>query len=109
MLGVVKQEIVKLRYFSISGDSTPDITRADQLTITIRHINMTNYEPVERFLTFINISSHTGQILADTLLQFLSKQKIDFDCCRGQTYDNASNMSGKCIGMQQILKKPRTA
>ncbi|XP_076044835.1 uncharacterized protein LOC143027430 [Oratosquilla oratoria] len=85
-------------------DSTPDITHTDQLTIIIRHVNITNYEPVERFLTFIPISSHTGQNLADTLLQYLPEQNIDFTHCRGQTYDNASNMSGKYIGMQQILK-----
>jgi len=64
-----KQEIVKSRYFSISVHSTADTTRTDQLTIIIRHVSMTKYEPVERFLTFINISSHTGQNLADTLLQ----------------------------------------
>ena len=97
MLGVIKQEIVKSRYFSISVDSTPDITRTDQLTIIIRHVNLTKYEPVERFLTFFNISSPTDQNLADTLLQYLSKQKIDFNYCCGQTY-------GKYIGMQQILK-----
>ena len=68
-LGVIKQEIVKSRYFSISVDSTPDITRTDYLTIIICHVNMTNCEPVERFLTFTNISSHTGQNLVDTLLQ----------------------------------------
>ena len=61
---------------------------------------MKNYEPVERFLTFINISSHTGQNLADTLLQYLLKQKIDFNYCLGLTYDNASNMCGHYIGMQ---------
>ena len=67
VLGVIEQETVKSRYFSTSVDSTPDITGTDQLTIIIRHVNMTNYEPVERFLTFINISSHTGQHLTDTL------------------------------------------
>ena len=104
MLGVIKQEIVKSRYFSISVDSTPDITRTDQLTTSFRHVNMTNYEPVERFLTFINIFSHTGQSLADTLLQYLTKQRIYFNYCRGQTYNSAGNMSGKYIGMQRILK-----
>ena len=49
-------------------DFTPDITRTDQLTIIVRHVDMTNYEPVKRFFMFINISSHTGQNLADTLL-----------------------------------------
>ena len=60
VLGIIKQEIVKSRYFSISVDSTPDITCTDQLTIIICHVNMTNNEPEELFLTFINISSHTG-------------------------------------------------
>ena len=34
----------------------------------------------------------------------MSDQDIDFKNGRGQTYDNASNMSGKYIGMQHILK-----
>ena len=71
VLGVIKQMIVKSRYFSISVDSTPNITRTDQLTIIIRLVNMTNYEPVEHFLTFINISSHTGNNLDDILFQYL--------------------------------------
>ena len=105
-LGVIKQEIVKSKYFSISVNSSSDITRTDQLTINIRHVNMTNYESVECFLAFINISSHTGQNPANTLLQYLSKQKIGFNCCldTGQTYDDVSNMSRKYIGMQPILK-----
>ena len=64
---------------------------------------MTTYEPVERFWTFVQISSHTGQNLADCL-QYLSEHNIHFAHCRGQTYDNASNMSGRYNGMQQILK-----
>ena len=49
VLGVIRQEIVKSRYFFISVDSTSDITRTDQHTIIIRHVNTANYEPVERF------------------------------------------------------------
>ncbi|XP_065667570.1 uncharacterized protein LOC136087881 [Hydra vulgaris] len=93
VMGFIKDEISKSRYFSVSVDSTPDITHCDQLTIILRYINMVDYQPVERFLTFINISSHTGQNLADILLQYLSDQDIDYKNCRGQTYDNASNMS----------------
>ena len=90
-------------------DSTPDISHTDQLTVIIRYVNMTTYEPVERFWTFVQISSHTGQNLADCL-QYLSEHNIHFAHCRGQTYDNASNMSGRYNGMQQIKKKqkPRT-
>ena len=88
VMGFIKDEISKSRYFSVLVDSTPDINHCDQLTIILRYINMVDYKPVERFLTFINISSHTGQNLADTLLQYLSDQDIDYKNCRGQTYDN---------------------
>ena len=87
MLGVIKQEIVKSKYFSISVDSLSDITCTDQLTIIIRHVNMTNHDPVQCFLAFINISSHTGQNPGDTLRQYLSKQKIGFNCCCGHWTD----------------------
>jgi len=49
------------------------ITQTNQLTIIIRQVITTNYEPVERFFTFIKITSHTGQNLADTLLQYLTE------------------------------------
>ncbi|XP_065674198.1 zinc finger MYM-type protein 1-like [Hydra vulgaris] len=104
VMGFIKDEISKSRYFLVSVDSTLGITHCDQLTIILCYINMVDYQPVERFLTFINISSQTGQNLADTLAQYFSDQDIDYKNCRGQTYDNASNMSGKYIGMQQILK-----
>ena len=104
VLDFIKNEIAMSRYFSVSVDSTPDITHTDQLTIIIRYVNMLDHQPVERFLTFINIFSHTGQSLANTLLQYLLAQEIDFENCRGQTYDNASNMSGIYSGMQRILK-----
>ena len=35
----------------------------------------------------------------------LSANSIDFADCRGQSYDNASSMSGKYNGMQAILRQ----
>ena len=37
------------------------------------------------------------------LLTFLDQHGIDIKECRGQSYDNASNMSGKYNGMQAII------
>ena len=47
---------------------------------------------------------HTGQVKAQMILDFLEKFGIDISNCRGQSYDNASNMSGKYIGVQTIIK-----
>ena len=57
------------------------------------------------FLTFIHIRSHTGEDLAKYLLQYLEQNGINIQNCRDQSYDNASNMSGKYIGMQAQLKR----
>ena len=58
VLSVIVDEIKTAKYFSISVDSTPDIMYVDQLTLIIRYVLQSG--PVERFLKFIPIFSHTG-------------------------------------------------
>ena len=62
-------------------------------------------KPIERFLSFIDSHNHIGANLAATLLRFFSENGIDISKCRGQTYDNASNMSGQYKGMQAKIKE----
>ena len=51
--------------------------------------------PVERFLTFMPIQGHKAYKLFDGLTKFLTTNDINLENCRGQSYDNASAMSGK--------------
>ncbi|KAK4881074.1 hypothetical protein RN001_004393 [Aquatica leii] len=106
MVKQVKNYIVKelktAKYFSVSVDSTPDLVHVDQLTVIVRYV--VSGKPVERFLTFLQTGSHKAEVLATSLLEFLEKEGIDFDNCRGQSYDNANNMSGRYTGMQARLK-----
>jgi len=95
------KEINSAKYFSVTVDSTPDISHVDQLTCVLRYVQPDG--PVERFVSFLDMANHTGQELAKTLLDFLKKSKIDIANCRGQSYDNASNMSGKHNGMQATI------
>ena len=95
-------EIKQCKYYSVSLDSTPDISKVDQLTLIIRYVLPTG--PVERFLIFLGMESHTGAELCQRLLSFLKQHEIDIKDCRGQSYDNASNMSGKYIGLQAQIK-----
>ena len=46
-------------YFSLSVDSTPDLSHVDQLTVIVRYVAQDNVLPIERFLTFLEMSSHT--------------------------------------------------
>ena len=102
VMEVIINEVQEAKYYSISVDSTPDITHTDQLSITIRYVLPSG--PVERFLTYVPISTHTGEGIADVVLEFLRKKSVDVDDIRGQSYDNASNMSGKYKGVQQRIR-----
>ena len=103
LLDTIVKELKKCKFYSVSLDSTPDITKIDQLTLIVRYVLPTG--PVERYLTFLNMKDHTGEELAQSLLKFLKKHGIDVKDCRGQSYDNASNMSGKYIGCQAKIKE----
>jgi len=102
VLQEIISEIKNAKYYSVSVDSTPDISHTDQLTLIFRYVQCDG--PVERFVKFIPIHGHTGESLARTLFSFLQENDISIKDCRGQSYDNASNMSGKYIGMQAIVR-----
>ena len=97
----IVKEVKSAKYYSVSVDSTPDISHVDQLTGILRYVLPSG--PVERYLTFLNMQGHTGKELAESLLEFLKAHDIAIADCHGQSYDNASNMSGKYNGMQAII------
>ncbi|XP_046862046.1 zinc finger MYM-type protein 1-like [Xenia sp. Carnegie-2017] len=96
-------EVKAAKYFSVCVDSTPDISHVDQLTCILRYVLPSG--PVERFVSFLNIRGHSGKLLAERLLDYLKTNNINISDCRGQSYDNASNMSGKYNGMQAIIQQ----
>nr|XP_047132496.1 uncharacterized protein LOC124811214 [Hydra vulgaris] len=98
------KEIKEAKYFSISIDSTPDISHVDQLSFIFRYVQK-NGCPVERFLGFLPNSGHKSEELADAVFLVLESHGLGINNCRGQSYDNASNMSGRYKGLQARIKK----
>lgn len=94
-------EVQDAKYFSLSVDSTPDVAHTDQLVFCFRYVK--NQAPIERFLRFIPIERHISEHLTDIITSFLSESNINIMDCRGQSYDNASNMSGCYSGLQTRL------
>lgn len=58
VLNTIIQEVKASRYFSISVDSTPDISHIDQLSFSVRYINNKGEQLVERFLCFLDQIGH---------------------------------------------------
>lgn len=92
------------KYFSIIVDATPDSSHMEQTTFILRYVGLnkvTNkYEVVERFLKFVDCNKKTGEDISTLILETLADKGIPISDCRGQGYDNGSNMSGKYRGVQ---------
>ncbi|KAE9522916.1 hypothetical protein AGLY_016727 [Aphis glycines] len=99
-------EIIKFlasRGLSFRVDSTPDIAHIDQLIFMFRYV-LPSGSPVERFFMFIDNIGHKSKELADTIIEVLKNNEIPIEDCRGQSYDNATNMSGHYSGLQTRIK-----
>ncbi|KAF0703605.1 zinc finger MYM-type protein 1-like, partial [Aphis craccivora] len=98
------QEIQIARYYSISVDSTPDISHTDQLSFIVRYVNEDG-QPIERFLCFIEDVGHKSEQIATAVFSIFDKYDLNLKHLRGQSYDNASNMAGIYSGLQARIKK----
>ncbi|XP_065664586.1 zinc finger MYM-type protein 1-like [Hydra vulgaris] len=102
VMSEIISELKKAKYYSISVDSTPDLSHVDQLTFTVRYVK--DLAPVERFLQFVPIHGHGAEHLETVILNFLQENEISISDCRGQSYDNASNMAGHYSGLKKRIK-----
>ena len=84
------KEMKDRKYFSLSVDSTPDVSHTDQLTVMVRYVFVSG--PIERSLNILRLTSHKGKDMTDLVLKVLNKSNIDVFNCRGQSYVNALNM-----------------
>ena len=89
-------------YYSISVYSTPDVSHIDQLTFIIRYVSEKGI--VERFIKSISNCNHPEESIPQTILTTLKDFGIEIKNCRGQSYDNASNISGIYSGVQAQIR-----
>ncbi|KAF7652124.1 hypothetical protein LDENG_00101180 [Lucifuga dentata] len=101
---MIASEIQHAKYFSVIVDSTPDLSHVDQLTFIFCFVSEGG-KTVEHCIGFEPIHSHTGASLEDCVIDMIQDLGLDLANCRRQSYDNASNMSGKYNGLQVHLKK----
>lgn len=104
----ILEDIKSRKYFSIMVDSTPDSSRKDQLSEIIRTVECSQDGCIihESFIDFISSNDKTGEALTTVILKKLENDGLELENCKGQGYDNGSNMSGAYRGVQaRILQK----
>ncbi|CAG9835440.1 unnamed protein product [Diabrotica balteata] len=103
---VIVDELKRSKYYSIMVDSTPDSSHVEQTSFVFRYIifkeDAKEYEIYERFLEFSDCNEKTGEDIPNLIKEVLKKYDVSLDDCRGQGFDNGSNVSGKYKG--HILK-----
>jgi len=104
VLQCIVKEIKIAKCFSIIVNSTPDVTKVDQLTIAVRYICKDGL-PVERFIGFLPSVGYKTKEMELELLKMFKNLDIDIINCRGQSFDNANNMSGIYNGLQARIKQ----
>lgn len=103
ILEEIVRRVKKAKYYSIIMDCTPDKSHTEQLSVVLRVVNC---EPsvgasiTEHFVGFIDVKDTTGKGLTDTLLDKVDNLNLSIADCRGQSYDNGSNMMGHKQGVQ---------
>ena len=60
VLDTIVAEVKAAKYFSISIDSTPDMSKVDRVTCILRYVPADKFTPVEPFLHFLGTNSHTA-------------------------------------------------
>lgn len=103
----IQNSVRNARLFSISIDSTFDVSRKEQISFVIRYINENEYQckVEERLLALKESSSTQGYDLANLFYEVCAKHQIDWKkYLVGQSYDGASNMRGQYNGLQAIIR-----
>lgn len=103
ILSTMVTEIKQSKYFAIILDCTPDISHQEQMSVVVRIVTRTPPEIKDYFLGFLPAPDATGLGLSSLILIKLEELGISFQDCRGQSYDNGSNMKGKNKGVQARL------
>lgn len=95
---------VKLaKYYSVIMDCTPDLSHKERLSLVLRIVNCETSVGAaisEHFVGFFDVKDTTGRGLTETLVGFLQQHGLNISDCRGQSYDNGSNMMGHKQGVQ---------
>lgn len=103
---VIIKQLKESRYFSVSIDTTFDISKKEQLAFIIRYVNFEKTIPVinERLLALKESSITSGINLFTIFQEICAENGLNWRrFLVGQSYDGAANMRGEYAGLQALV------
>lgn len=104
VLSHIVDEINVAKYFAVIVDSTIDISRTDQFSLSIRYVTVKG-DAVERFIKFCDLPGASAEDFFNTLVLEVNNLGLSIKMCYGQSYDGASTMAGAISGLQARIKE----
>nr|XP_004227401.1 zinc finger MYM-type protein 1-like [Ciona intestinalis] len=92
------------KFFSIISDETSDVSRQEQISICLRHVDE-SFKVNESLIGLFGTTATDANTIVSIILQALKDHRLDIQDCRGQSYDGAANMRGKITGVQTQIRK----
>lgn len=94
--------------FSIMADECVDMSNHEQPAICFRSVDL-DIEVHEEFLGVYQIPDITAATIVQVLKDCFVRMNLQWNRCRGQCYDGASNMTGcRCgVGTQILATEPK--
>ena len=90
------------KYYALICYETKDISCVEQASLVLRYVS--DDKPTERFLGYKPLEATNADTITEMLKSFVSELGLSLLKCRGQSYDGAAVMSGKCSGVQTRLR-----
>ena len=108
MLRQLVEEIRVAKFYSLIADEATDISRQEQMCVSIRWID-SSFVVHEDALGLVQLPNTKAATVFSQIKDILVRCMLPVTQCRGQAFDGASNMSGIRNGVQALLKreKPR--
>ena len=96
-------EIRKSLWFSILADEATDMSRHEQMSLSIRWVD-DDYAVHEDTLGLIQLPNTKSVTIFQAIKDILIRCSFPLSQCRGQAFDGAANMSGVRNGVQALMK-----
>lgn len=106
-LSAIIQEVKTARFYSVIVDSSIDVARIDQFSLSLRYVTEKG-DTVERFVKFEELPDSSAEAFYNLLIGALNDLGLNVNFLRGQAYDGARNMSGHISGLQARIKETCT-
>ncbi|XP_065315928.1 zinc finger MYM-type protein 1-like [Gordionus sp. m RMFG-2023] len=101
----IQKEIEFNRCYSIIVDGTYDVSKSEAIALIVRYVeNSETPKPVERLIDIYCTGNTTGLDIKENIISKPGSMNLPLEFLVGQSYDGASNMSGRINGVQALIR-----